>query len=99
MGTESRLAYAIQSAAALSCAGGCSDSAEQPKPACSGETGQTMQALIGGAHQETFLAVPAPQIRAIVQIVGGRPLGEELCSGIFVARGWVLTASHCLQIQ
>ena len=55
------------------------------------------QPLIRGSSTEVYLSMGQEQIRAVVAIRSAA-LGPELCSGVFVAANWVLTAAHCLQI-
>ena len=75
---------------------------ESSPPAC---VGAAQEALVNGAAAESYLGLGPAQLRAIVQLVdgdlwqpdGGDPL-DGLCSGTFIAPGWVVTARHCLSI-
>lgn len=76
---------------------GCS-SAHGNDPSCSA-SGTVRQALVNGATQEIYLGIGQSQINAVVQVVDMMQPDVLLCSGTFVAPGWVVTARHCLQTQ
>jgi len=92
--------HAMQSSAPCSCIKlllgwmlcGCSaPSAGVDCPALAAEP------LTHAASSEVYLAMSPEQVRAIVAI-GSAAGGPQLCSGVFLATSWVLTAGHCLQI-
>jgi hypothetical protein len=67
--------------------------------------GAVQSPLYNGSQTETYLGLSSAQTRAIVQVVDALAWEADaapnggLCSGTFVAQGWVLTAQHCLVIS
>ncbi|MGO9838546.1 MAG: S1 family peptidase [Polyangiaceae bacterium] len=81
----------------------CSSAAPSPGEPC---PGVVQSPLLGGSTAETYLGLSTAQTNAIVQVVDSSMWRADaaipnggLCSGTFVAPGWVLTAQHCLAIS
>jgi hypothetical protein len=71
---------------------GCS-SPDLVGPVC---VGRAEQPLVNATTNETYLGISEAQRRAVVQITSGSEPDDPLCSGVFVAPEWVVTATHCL---
>src|SRR5271166_1211710 len=54
--------------------------------------------LVNGAPQETYLGLSAAQVRAVVKVIDLAHPDAGLCTGTFVAPGWVVTAKHCVRV-
>jgi hypothetical protein len=80
----------VLAVAALAIACSESNAAECP--------GATAQPLFRAATTETYLQMAPEQMSAFARIISSGE-SEATCSGVFVARDWLLTAAHCLDIE
>jgi hypothetical protein len=80
-------------------AGAVLASCSSPEPVHESCPGTSTSALINGSADESYLAIGADQLRAIVRIQDATDPNGPLCSGVLVGENWAVTAAHCLQIQ
>jgi hypothetical protein len=96
---SARVGLGVCLAAVAGCSSGPHDGGASLEAGCTAAQGQ---AIVNGSAEETYLGLAPSQTLAIVQIVDtANPpqKGGPLCSGTFLASGWVVTAAHCLQIE
>jgi hypothetical protein len=76
------------------CGGNASDDATCLDARSPGVT-PASQALHGGSTAPEFIPLSEAQQRAIVVVIPGESSSRDLCSGVLVSAGLVLTAKHC----
>jgi len=52
---------------------------------------------VGGGPAPQFLQLSENQLNAVVELVSAASPADTVCSGAWVASGWLLTAAHCTQ--
>src|SRR4051812_31983527 len=70
-----------------------------PDPTLASCPATSAEALVDASAVESYLGLSQAETRAIVRVTNDAGPDAPLCSGVFIAPDWVVTAAHCLVID